>query len=133
MMTLAAMAIDQPKPRDKVVEHILKYIHTDAAVVRYEPGRLATRQAQVCAGQEGVRCHPAIALFGIHVRVSRNDMQFKFEMCIKLNGKTLSGVVDVQRCGVVQWCSRALVHYTFAVAPLHCHFFRLCAWLILFS
>lgn len=39
----------QPKPRARVIDDLLKYVHTDAACVRYEPGPLATRQAQVGA------------------------------------------------------------------------------------
>jgi hypothetical protein len=46
LMSLAAMAIDQPKPRGKVVDHTLRYLHADGACVRYEPGPLALRQAQ---------------------------------------------------------------------------------------
>jgi ATP synthase F1 complex assembly factor 2 len=34
LMGLAATAIDQPKPREKVIDHLLKYVHTDAALVR---------------------------------------------------------------------------------------------------
>ncbi|GBF93265.1 hypothetical protein Rsub_05997 [Raphidocelis subcapitata] len=45
LMSLAATAIDQPKPRARVVEDLLKYAHTDATCVRYEPGPLARRQA----------------------------------------------------------------------------------------
>ncbi|MEW5299964.1 MAG: hypothetical protein WDW38_002795 [Sanguina aurantia] len=46
LMSLAATALDQPKPRDKVVETLLKYIHTDTTCCRVEHGKLATRQAQ---------------------------------------------------------------------------------------
>ncbi|KAI8464442.1 MAG: hypothetical protein J3K34DRAFT_474312 [Monoraphidium minutum] len=45
LMSLVATAIDQPKPRGRVTEDLLKYAHTDAACVRYEPGPLARRQA----------------------------------------------------------------------------------------
>jgi hypothetical protein len=40
----------QPKPRSRVIDDLLKYIHTDAACVRYEPGPLAQRQAAVRGG-----------------------------------------------------------------------------------
>lgn len=43
---LAATAIDQPKPRDMVVDHLLKYLHTDVTIVRSEPGPLQDRQAK---------------------------------------------------------------------------------------
>ncbi|WIA17315.1 hypothetical protein OEZ85_014180 [Tetradesmus obliquus] len=44
-MSLAATATDQPKEKSKVVEHLLKYVHTDGACIRYEPGKLEQRQA----------------------------------------------------------------------------------------
>ncbi|GAX80403.1 hypothetical protein CEUSTIGMA_g7842.t1 [Chlamydomonas eustigma] len=47
IMSLCATAIDQPKPREKVIESLLKYIHTDSALCRYEPGPIAQRQAEV--------------------------------------------------------------------------------------
>lgn len=45
LMSLAATATDQPKEKSKVVEHLLKYVHTDGACIRYEPGKLEQRQA----------------------------------------------------------------------------------------
>jgi ATP synthase F1 complex assembly factor 2 len=45
LMGLAATALDQPKPRGRVIDDLLKYATTDAACVRYEPGPLADRQA----------------------------------------------------------------------------------------
>lgn len=42
----------QPKSRAKVIETLLKYVHTDSALCRYEPGPMANRQAQV-RGVEG--------------------------------------------------------------------------------
>lgn len=45
MMSLAATALDQPQERGKVVDSVFKFIHTDAACCRYEPGELADRQA----------------------------------------------------------------------------------------
>ena len=30
-----------------MIDTLLKYVHTDAACIRYEPGRLATRQARL--------------------------------------------------------------------------------------
>lgn len=47
LMSLAAMALDQPRPRPRTIDAMLKYIHTDAACVRYEPGPLARRQEKV--------------------------------------------------------------------------------------
>lgn len=47
LMGLAATAIDQPQPRARVIEHVSKYLHTDSACCRYEPGELADRQASV--------------------------------------------------------------------------------------
>ena len=45
LMSLAATAIDQPKSRDKVIENLLRYLHTDSALCRYEPGPISQRQA----------------------------------------------------------------------------------------
>ncbi|KAF5843227.1 hypothetical protein DUNSADRAFT_903 [Dunaliella salina] len=47
MMSIAAMAIDKPKPRDRLIEDLLKYAHTDVTCCRYEPGKVADRQAQM--------------------------------------------------------------------------------------
>lgn len=47
LMSLAATALDQPKPREEVVAAMLQYLPTDSAVCRDEPGLLASRQAQV--------------------------------------------------------------------------------------
>ncbi|KAK9831932.1 hypothetical protein WJX81_000790 [Elliptochloris bilobata] len=47
LMSIAATAIDQPKPRAAVIDAMLQYVHTDAACCRHEPGALADRQAQV--------------------------------------------------------------------------------------
>eukprot|EP00198_Chlamydomonas_reinhardtii_P007918 XP_001697255.1 assembly factor 2 for F1 mitochondrial ATP synthase, splice variant b [Chlamydomonas reinhardtii] len=41
MMSLVAHALDQPRPRDKVIAHIMNYVHTDAACCLYERGTLA--------------------------------------------------------------------------------------------
>lgn len=46
LTSLAATALDEPKPRQRVVDDLLKYVHTDAACVRYDPGPLADRQAK---------------------------------------------------------------------------------------
>eukprot|EP00878_Enallax_costatus_P012639 GHUV01013202.1.p1 GENE.GHUV01013202.1~~GHUV01013202.1.p1 ORF type:complete len:366 (+),score=116.23 GHUV01013202.1:142-1098(+) len=45
LTSLAATATDQPRDHQKVVEHLLKYVHTDSACIRYEPGPLQRRQA----------------------------------------------------------------------------------------
>lgn len=37
----------QPKPRDRMIEDLLKYAHTDVTCCRYEPGKVADRQAAV--------------------------------------------------------------------------------------
>ncbi|GLC41176.1 hypothetical protein PLESTB_001530000 [Pleodorina starrii] len=47
MMSLVAHALDQPRPLDKVIAHILNYVHTDAACCLYEEGALAQRQRRV--------------------------------------------------------------------------------------
>lgn len=47
LTSLAATAIDQPKERSRVIEHLLKYVHTDGACIRYEPGPLEQRQQKV--------------------------------------------------------------------------------------
>ena len=47
LMSLAATAIDQPKPKDKVIETMLRYLDTDAICCREEPGKLADAQAKV--------------------------------------------------------------------------------------
>lgn len=53
----------QPKPRDKVVETLLKYIHTDTTCCRVENGKLATRQAQV---KSVCRVVPFLHIPGLH-------------------------------------------------------------------
>lgn len=47
LMSLAATAIDQPKPRQKVTDTMLQYLDTDAICCREEPGKLANHQAKV--------------------------------------------------------------------------------------
>lgn len=47
LTSLAATALDQPREPARVIDALLTYLHTDAACVRYEPGPLASRQAQV--------------------------------------------------------------------------------------
>ncbi|KXZ46524.1 hypothetical protein GPECTOR_43g961 [Gonium pectorale] len=47
MMSLVAHALDQPRPRDKVISHIMNYVHTDTACCLYEEGALARRQKKV--------------------------------------------------------------------------------------
>ena len=58
-MSLAATAIDQPKPRDKVIETLIRYLDTDAVCCREEPGKLADCQAQVGDSQCRLCCHKA--------------------------------------------------------------------------
>ena len=41
----------QPRPRDKVIAHIMNYVHTDAACCLYERGTLARRQQEVGASR----------------------------------------------------------------------------------
>ena len=48
LMSLAATALDEPKPRHEVVATMLQYLPTDSVVCRDEPGDLADLQAQVC-------------------------------------------------------------------------------------
>lgn len=50
LMSLAATAIDEPAPRDKVISTMISYLHTDGALVREEAGtELAKKQAEVFA------------------------------------------------------------------------------------
>ena len=50
LMSLAATAIDEPAPREKVISTMISYLHTDGALVREEAGTaLAQRQAEVFA------------------------------------------------------------------------------------
>lgn len=51
LMSLAATALDQPKPREDVIATMLQYLPTDSVICREEPGPVADRQAQV--GQAG--------------------------------------------------------------------------------
>jgi ATP synthase F1 complex assembly factor 2 len=46
LMSLAATALDEPKPREDVVDTMLQYLPTDSVLCRDEPGELADRQAQ---------------------------------------------------------------------------------------
>eukprot|EP00983_Pelagomonas_calceolata_P085635 1156601-Pelagomonas_calceolata.AAC.7 len=39
----------KPKPRERLIEDLLKYAHTDVTCCRYEPGKVADRQAEVGA------------------------------------------------------------------------------------
>eukprot|EP00879_Flechtneria_rotunda_P009007 GHRR01009430.1.p1 GENE.GHRR01009430.1~~GHRR01009430.1.p1 ORF type:complete len:397 (+),score=186.38 GHRR01009430.1:440-1630(+) len=47
LMGLAATAIDQPRGRKAVIDSLLKYVHTDGACIRYEPGPLQRRQQRI--------------------------------------------------------------------------------------
>lgn len=38
----------QPKPREKVIDTLLKYVETDATCCRVEDPKVAAKQAQVC-------------------------------------------------------------------------------------
>ena len=50
LMSLAATAIDEPAPRERVISTMLSYLHTDGALVREEAGSaLSRRQAEVFA------------------------------------------------------------------------------------
>ncbi|KIY98700.1 ATP synthase F1 complex assembly factor 2 [Monoraphidium neglectum] len=78
LMSLVATAIDQPKPRGRVVDDLLKYATTDAACVRYEPGTLATRQAKASpihvlgAGADAARA--AVGVFDPLLAWAREEM-----------------------------------------------------------
>jgi ATP synthase F1 complex assembly factor 2 len=51
LTALCATASDQPKPRAAVEQGLLKFVHTDAAAVRHEPGTtLARKQAAAFDG-----------------------------------------------------------------------------------
>eukprot|EP00887_Chlorella_sp_A99_P006386 scaffold3.g6386.t1 len=75
LMSLAATAIDQPKPREAVVESMLQYLPTDSVLCREErAGKLAERQAQIYdpvvmwAQQEmGVALRTTHSIFGSEV------------------------------------------------------------------
>eukprot|EP00803_Ostreobium_quekettii_P001527 evm.model.scf_2020EXC.3 EVM.evm.TU.scf_2020EXC.3 scf_2020EXC:20432-23766(+) len=45
--SLAATSIDMPKPRIRVIEDMLHFIHTDAVCCRVDPGELADKQAEM--------------------------------------------------------------------------------------
>ena len=45
LMSLAATAIDQPQPRDLVIEAMLQFVSTDPVVCRLERGAIADKQA----------------------------------------------------------------------------------------
>ncbi|KAK9811463.1 hypothetical protein WJX72_004319 [[Myrmecia] bisecta] len=47
LMSLAATAIDQPKPRPLVIQALSQYLQTDSTCCRHEPGPLADRQALI--------------------------------------------------------------------------------------
>ena len=48
LMSLAATAIDQPKPREEVVDMMLEYLHTDSVLCRENrSSKLGGRQAEV--------------------------------------------------------------------------------------
>ena len=44
LTALVATALDQPKPRAAVEQTLLKFVHTDAAAVRYDPGTALERK-----------------------------------------------------------------------------------------
>jgi ATP synthase mitochondrial F1 complex assembly factor 2 len=44
LTALCATALDQPKPRPAVEQSLLKFVHTDAAAVRYDPGTALERK-----------------------------------------------------------------------------------------
>ena len=50
LMSLAATALDEPKPREDVVAAMLQYLPTDSVVCRVEPGPIADQQAKVRQG-----------------------------------------------------------------------------------
>jgi hypothetical protein len=58
----------QPKPREKVIETTLRYMHTDTACCRYEPGTLAERQAQVRHTQPNIGLGALPPLSHVHAR-----------------------------------------------------------------
>lgn len=47
LMSLAATAIDQPKPRQDVTDTMLRHLETDTLCCREKPGKLASQQAKV--------------------------------------------------------------------------------------
>ncbi|PNW70591.1 hypothetical protein CHLRE_17g726250v5 [Chlamydomonas reinhardtii] len=71
MMSLVAHALDQPRPRDKVIAHIMNYVHTDAACCLYERGTLARRQQEV---------------FGPILEALRQDAGWRFLMSDNIAG-----------------------------------------------
>ncbi|PRW59691.1 ATP synthase mitochondrial F1 complex assembly factor 2 [Chlorella sorokiniana] len=71
LMSLAATALDQPKPREEVIATMLQYLPTDSVICHDEPGALADRQKQLYApvlqwAQRvmGIRLEPTNSIFG---------------------------------------------------------------------
>ena len=79
LMSLAAMALDKPRPRTIVIETLLQYISTDPVFCRAEPGDLAEKQAELLdpllswvEKEVGISVHPTSSIFG--VEFSHSDM-----------------------------------------------------------
>ncbi|KAL4426546.1 hypothetical protein ABPG77_008404 [Micractinium sp. CCAP 211/92] len=71
LMSLAATALDQPKPREDVIATMLQYLPTDTVLCRDEPGPLADRQAKLydpvlawARRALGVELAPTDSIFG---------------------------------------------------------------------
>lgn len=58
LMSLAATALDEPKPRDEVVATMLQYLPTDSVLCRDEAGLVADRQAQARVSSPSPDCWP---------------------------------------------------------------------------
>ncbi|CAK0784240.1 hypothetical protein CVIRNUC_007444 [Coccomyxa viridis] len=71
LMSLAATAIDEPKPRHAVIDTLLSHVHTDATCCREQTGPIAARQAEVyrpiveaVSKRLGVQFHVTDSIFG---------------------------------------------------------------------
>ena len=68
-MSLAATAIDQPKPRERIIDTMVQYLSTDAICCREEEGTLAARQSQASTYSKHGQtqsCPVVVLLFACH-------------------------------------------------------------------
>jgi len=79
-MSLAAMALDKPRPRGIVIETLLQYIPTDPVFCRAEPGDLAEKQAELLdpvlrwlEKEIEIPLHSTSSIFGVEFSCSDTD------------------------------------------------------------
>ncbi|GMH36703.1 hypothetical protein BSKO_04576 [Bryopsis sp. KO-2023] len=104
MMTLTATAIDQPKPRAKVIKELLGYIDTDVVVCRDDPGtELAIRQEQAykplvawANSFFGIQLLPSTSIFGSNQAESTTSQIHEYLTGLD-NWKL--GLADAMVCG----------------------------------